>query len=75
MRGSPPYTKSMVEVTGQQERISDSPDTGEIAKSVNRSAGRDTIMGSNRKRSALTISKEIDVRRAAGSGMDDFCGS
>ena len=65
----------MVKVTGQQERISDSPNTGEITKSMNRSGGRDIIMGSNLKRSAVTISKEIDVRWAAGSGMDDMCGN
>ena len=46
----------MVEVTGQQERISDSSNTGEITKSMNRSGGRDIIMGSNLKRSAVSVS-------------------
>ena len=65
----------MAEVTGQQERISDSPNTGENTKSMIRSGGRDIIMGSNLERSEFTISKEIDVRWAAGSGVDDICGN
>lgn len=48
---------------------------GETTKYMVRSGGRAYIVGSKQKRAASTISKEVDSRWAAGSGMDGIRGN
>lgn len=49
--------------------------TGNTSKYIVRSGGRAYTMGSKQKRVASTVSKEVDIRWAAGSGMNGIHGN
>lgn len=48
---------------------------GDTTKDMVRSGGRAYTVGSKQKRAASTVSREVDIRWAAGSGMDGIHGN